>query len=454
MGAGMSAGLDDKVLALVREADAHIAAGRREEAEAALRAALELRPDDPRLLHNLGVLVAGRGDAGGAIALWDRALAAEPGYVSAQLNRANALRALGRDVDAIDGFRAVLALDPEHAEAHRALAFLWLARGDRDRAMDHFARTYDLRRGEDRTGIAARSLHTASRDKLMHDAALFRHLPPRARDGQRFELLARVYELVAAELPEDGAVELSADQLDRLGDGYNGPVHAIDAPETVGGAVNEALDGAAIEASYRANPPGVAWFDDLLTPKALALLRRYLLESTIWHDFTHIGGFVATYLEDGLACPLFLQIADEIRAALPGLLAARPLTQAWAFKGLRGTEPIDLHADDAAISLNFWVTPDAANRDPDRGGLVVYRATPPADWEMTDYDADKAGIRAFLAGHADSAVRIPYRQNRAVLFASRLFHGSDAPDFEAGYENHRINITMLFGAGADAAEGL
>jgi len=40
---------------------------------------------------------------------------------------------------------------------------------------------------------------------------------------------------------------------------------------------------------------------------------------------------------------------------------------------------------------------------------------------------------------------VPYRENRAVLFDSRLFHGTDAPEFAPGYENHRINITMLFG---------
>ena len=62
-----------------------------------------------------------------------------------------------------------------------------------------------------------------------------------------------------------------------------------------------------------------------------------------------------------------------------------------------------------------------------------------------DYNADKGRIRTFLEGHGDSAVTVPYGENRAVLFDSRLFHGSDAPNFATGYENHRVNITMLFG---------
>ena len=91
------------------------------------------------------------------------------------------------------------------------------------------------------------------------------------------------------------------------------------------------------------------------------------------------------------------------------------------------------------------MTPDQANRNPERGGLIVYRDIPPPDWPIVDYDEDRARIRSFLASRGDSALTIPYGENRAVLFDSRLFHGSDAPDFAPGYENHRINITMLLG---------
>lgn len=427
----------DRAVALHRDGDL---AG----AEAEYRAALAMVPEMPGLLHNLGALLAAQGQTGEALSLLDRLVALQPSYASAHFNRAGALRAAGRDAEAIAAYRTVVALEPDHIDAHRALGFLWLAAGKRGRALDHFARTYELRRGDDRTGTASLSLRTATREKLEHDAALFRHLPPRARDGRRFETMARAYESVARELG-DGFVELTDAQLEALGEGYNGPVRLAEAPELPGGAVNRDIDATGIVRDFRETTPGCAHVTGLLKPRALALLQRYLLESTIWHDFAHIPGFVASYLEDGLACPLVLQIADEFRAALPDLLGPHPLTQAWAFKGLRGTEPIDLHADDAAISLNFWVTPDSANRVPGRGGLVVYPDPPPADWNLVDYDADRARIRAFLAGHEDRKLTIPYGENCGVLFESRLFHGSDSPDFAEGYENRRINITMLFG---------
>jgi hypothetical protein len=203
------------------------------------------------------------------------------------------------------------------------------------------------------------------------------------------------------------------------------------------------MDGAALTIQFKEQ--GAIPVDDLLTPQALDSLWRFLLESTIWHEFSHIDGFVASYLEDGLACPLLLQIADELRHAFPDILGENPLSQAWAFKGLQAQAAVDVHADDAAVSVNFWVTPTEANLDPEHGGLVVCRASPPDDWEIKDYDEDQGRIVTFLEQRAADSLVVPYRQNRAVLFRSRLFHYSDRPKFASNYENHRINLTLLYG---------
>jgi len=433
---------------LVAEAIAHHKAGRLDQAETAYRDALGIVPGHPAITHNLGVVAAARGKHRAAINHFDAAIAAEPQYAAAHYNRAAALQALGQSGPAIQGFERVCAIEPGHYDAHRALGFLWLAEGDRGRALDHFARTYELRRGEDRTGIASRSLTEATRSKLVHDAEQFRFLSERRRDRQRFEALARNYEETAPGAPEE-AGPLADRQIDLLGEDYNTAINISDAPELAGLAVSERPDRDALMRQFKAQQAGAVWFDGLLTPPALLGLKRYLLESTIWHDFSHIGGFVASYLEDGLACPLLLQIADEIRSTFPELLEKHPLSQAWAFKGLEAKAAIDAHADDAAISINFWVTPDQANIDPGRGGLVVCRVPPPAEWEVRDYHADKETIATFLQRHANDSLIVPYRENRAVLFESRLFHLSDTPEFATGYENHRINLTLLFGRHAN-----
>jgi tetratricopeptide (TPR) repeat protein len=429
---------------IVAEAMAHHKAGHLVDAEAGFRKALQVSPRHALLTHNLAVVLAGQGKHREAISLLDETIAAEPQYASAHYNRAVALVALGRTKEAIQGFGRTCGIEPEHYAAHRAVAFLLLAQGDRGRALDHFARTYELRRGEDRTGMAARSLTHATRSKLLHDAEQFRYLAGRRRDRQRFEALARAYEEVAKDFPEE-VTELSDRQLDMLGDDYNTAINICTAPETAGNAVSMRSDGAALTRQFKEGGTGAVFFDDLLTPQALLQLRRYLLESTIWHDFSHIGGFVASYLEDGLACPLLLQIVDELRAAFPEVLGPHPLSQAWAFKGLKTSAAVDIHADDAAVSVNFWVTPTEANMNRAGGGLAICRVSPPPEWQMRNYDADKDRIAAFLEQHAGDTLIVPYRDNRAVLFESRLFHYSDAPDFRGGYENHRINLTLLFG---------
>lgn len=59
-----------------------MAQGRGSDAEADLRHALSLRPDDADAMHNLGVLLCGRGDFAGSATQFQRALAV-PGYANA-----------------------------------------------------------------------------------------------------------------------------------------------------------------------------------------------------------------------------------------------------------------------------------------------------------------------------------------------------------------------------------
>ena len=433
--------------ALVASAMSHFQAGRLAEAESDYRAALTLAPADPGATHNLGVAIAAQGRHRDAVACFDEALRADPGFVSAHYNRGVALMTLGETQEtikeAINAFGRAARLEPEHYQAHRALGFLWLSQGERGRALDHFARTYELRRGDDRTAIARKSLTTATRHKLEHDAEQFHYLSQQKRDRLRFELLARSYRAIADELT-DAVTTLSDAQIDALGEDYNTPIHLRAAPEIAGTPINARADLPVLAAQFA--ELGAIFVDDLLAPSALDSLRRYLLESSIWHDFSHIDGFVASYLEDGLASPLLLQIADDLRRAFPGILGPHPLCQAWAFKGLQAQSAVDVHADDAAVSVNFWVTPTEANLEPSRGGLVVCLTPPPGDWQIKDYDADQERIVTFLARNAGNRLAVPYRQNRAVIFRSRLFHYSDSPKFAAEYENRRINLTLLYGS--------
>src|SRR3954469_1260897 len=123
----------DKILA---EAVAHHTAGRLEEAEGGYLAALRISPAHMAVTHNLGVIAATRGDYLLAIERFNTVISTQPSYFAAHYNRAAALAALGRRSDAIWSFKRASAIEPDHYATHRALAFLWLAEGERERALD------------------------------------------------------------------------------------------------------------------------------------------------------------------------------------------------------------------------------------------------------------------------------------------------------------------------------
>ena len=154
-------------------------------------------------------------------------------------------------------------------------------------------------------------------------------------------------------------------------------------------------------------------------------------------------------MDDGFCCPLLLQIADELRQALPGIFARHTLRRLWAFKYDSRMSGIPIHADFAAVNVNFWVTPDEANLDKDSGGLIVWNKRMPPDWELWRYKDDIPAIREFLSNSRAKSLDVPYRQNRAVMFNSDLFHETGRLNFRDGYENRRINITMLFGTAGE-----
>ena len=97
------------------------------------------------------------------------------------------------------------------------------------------------------------------------------------------------------------------------------------------------------------------------------------------------------------------------------------------------------------VNVNFWITPDDSHRSEGQGGLVVYPWEPPQDWGATRYNQRTADVWSALEEQAVEPVVVPYRQNRAVIFNSKLFHHTDEFDFGPGYEDRRINVTMLFG---------
>eukprot|EP00936_MAST-01D_sp_MAST-1D-sp1_P002522 g2522.t1 len=247
------------------------------------------------------------------------------------------------------------------------------------------------------------------------------------------------------------------------------PAHAIS------NAINPNLDYADIERQYFEDAPGagleIVTVDDFLSPSALEHLFSFCLESTLYFDVK--PGYLGAYVNEGFSNGLLMQIFAELRQRLPRIMANHTLENMWAYKYDGDYGGIRIHADNAAVNFNLWLTPDEANLAPGGGGLHIYRVRAPgacsadgaeclgglmsrnanssgangtgfSDWNRWDRREDM--LRYVREHGGDQAkVVVPYRRNRVTIFNSDLLHETAPFHFKRGYKNRRINLTMLFG---------
>eukprot|EP00928_Gymnodinium_smaydae_P002114 TRINITY_DN10746_c0_g1_i2.p1 TRINITY_DN10746_c0_g1~~TRINITY_DN10746_c0_g1_i2.p1 ORF type:complete len:421 (-),score=113.38 TRINITY_DN10746_c0_g1_i2:263-1525(-) len=242
------------------------------------------------------------------------------------------------------------------------------------------------------------------RMKLRHDAEQLEYLISLGRLPERlYGQLARLYRNMISSLPRDlHGVDLQP--LNKLFDrGYNRALHVTRPDRLPGRALGAGMTGAGaqdFERRFRDSelPPetggcdaqnGVAYADNFLSEAALEALYQWCLESTMWYGLR--PGYLAAFLQEAFNSPLILQVVEELRSTFPGILGQHQLMNMWGFKyahnesdwPLNGTE---VHADIAAVNVNFWLAPDDANLDEDGGGLIVYTKHAPKEWGFADYN--------------------------------------------------------------------
>ena len=141
----------DPVQGLARLARLYQANGLLGEAIQSLDLLLGLDPDNPKWPHLLAFILAGYGELEVALPLWERTMELDPGYLPAQLRRAEAFIKLNRTEDAKDAFLVVLFKDPENAHALHGLARLAIANDDYETAHRYLARSMESTGG--RVGV-------------------------------------------------------------------------------------------------------------------------------------------------------------------------------------------------------------------------------------------------------------------------------------------------------------
>lgn len=383
--------------------------GRLAEAERLYREILRAYPDHAGITNNLGIALKDQGKLADAAATFQRVLALNAKDVQAQINLGNVLRLQGQLDDAATAYRRAIALQPAMPLAHANLGTVLCESGRTEESFAAFRRHAQLVYG---TGAnAAAAPEPVAPHKAQHDREQREYLRT-----------------------HDAAGTPSAGDVFRLEDGSR----------IAGPAVSPDASAGDITRQWETSRPQLVVIDNLLTDAALEKLRRFCWGSTIWRK-VYQNGYLGALPEHGFACPLLAQITEELRSAYPAILGEHPLLQLWGFKYDSRLNGISLHADFAAVNINFWITPDDANLDPDSGGLIVWDIAAPLDWGFAKYNDDVAAARDFLTRAGARPVKIPHRANRAVIFDSDLFHETDRIVFKEGYLNRRINITMLYG---------
>jgi len=314
----------------------------------------------------------------------------------------SAYAVLGDTKRAVASFEVALERDPAHADAHLRLGYLLSERGAIGEGFEHFMTRARI------VSAGPRDNSRAPLHKVRHD------------EEQRAYL---------------SSIGVPADESFHVGDGARiaGPV------------INPAHTEEAILAQWRQASPQCVILDDFLTPEALEKLRGYCLDSTVWHRI-YEAGYIGAIPADGFACPLLAQLAEEILARWPRIVGPHRFKYLGAFKYdselSRGT---NTHADLAAVNVNFYITPDEANLDPESGGLAVWNATIDTEPLMRQLNGSEQAMQAYISSRRAVVTKIPHRANRAVIFKSSLIHKTDDCTFTTGYANKRINVSLLFG---------
>jgi Tfp pilus assembly protein PilF len=447
---------------LVDLGNAYGGANRWHEAADVYRQAVARRPDLAATHFGLGNALGQMGQLDEAIGCFERAASIDPKLVAARANLGVALSMRKRTVEAVVVFRAALLLAPDNAALHANLANALREQGNLAEAAEDYRRALAL----DPDPALASQTHRNLTDVLielgrvdetfahyMRHAALEYGRPRRAAPGVGASPHKVAHDREQLQYMIEAGIAAASRLGERAGspDPFNGFFHIEGGARLPAAVVNPGNDTAAVEARWAESAPKIVVVDDLLSPDALSEVRRFCWGSTIWRG-VHANGYVGAFPEYGFATPLLAQIAGELRAKFPRIFGPHTLRHIWGFKYDSRLKGINIHADFAAVNVNFWITPDEANLDPASGGLVVWNVPAPLDWDFDKYNTDNHAIRDFLSRNKASSVRIPYRANRAVIFDSDLFHETDRIDFKEGYRNRRINVTLLYGL-RDNGEG-
>jgi hypothetical protein len=186
--------------------------------------------------------------------------------------------------------------------------------------------------------------------------------------------------------------------------------------------------------------------DNYLSDTYAARLREFVLFCNKKEDFYLDYAAINFYrdLPGRIWFPLLTEIVDQTKNRF-ALLRDLKFIRGWSFIYNNNSEGVNIHADDASINLNYWVTPnESLYLNEGCNGLDIWKIGPPKDWSYGSYNRSPDLCKKYLQEHGAKPTSIAYSFNRLVIFNSMFFHKTQPVKAKPGYENRRINYTFLY----------
>ena len=447
-----------------------------------MKKSIQIQPNFAHVHNNLGIVFKELGENQKAISCYQKAIHIQPNYAGAYLNLGNVVKELGEYQKAKSFYQKAIKINPKFSDANLNLGIIFEELGEFRKAINCYEKALKFKPDSINAQASISNIYITQLDnlkkaisasyktlkmqfktfkfinrrislyRLKHDVQQAKYLSSKnykingINEFQKIgeEILSRK-ENERDDSNSNEKILLNHDEINSLLPFYKAN-HIYQTSKIPKSCINPLKNWHDIEDEYFNSPERIIYIDNFLSDEAIKELREFCLVSKIW-NIEYQDKYLGATSDKGFVSSIHLQIAIELKQALPKLFGQHILGKFWAFKyDTTLGKGINVHADFAIHNLNFWITPDEYNNDKNSGGLKVYNAPAPEDWSFQQYNRITTDqIYKFLNDNNANCTNIPYKFNRAVLFNSAYFHETDKINFKEGYESRRINITYLFG---------
>jgi len=399
--------------------------------------ALNLKPEYAQALSNKGFVYAVKKQYDVALVFHEQAFELNPYLGSAIEGILECLIDLGLFSKAIEFGRINFNYAKDSEGASQLLAFIHLSEGNKEEAYQLLVKSFEMHQSSQ--AIAIKDDETLSMFKIKHEYEQLSHLKNKKILSKRGDDALTILD----DALKHPSTFLNSQKNYHLQKTLDACYYFPDLPfpsKALGTNDYQKIEDQFVDSKFK-----LVVIDNFLSEEALLNLRQFIQEASIWKT-SYANGYVGGFIGSGFCPRVMLSISEELKNMLPRVIGSNRLTQAWAFKYDQEMTGIHLHADFAKVNVNFWITPDEACLDKNTGGMVIYDAPVPSSWSFSDYNSNPQKLREYLDLHNSSSVKVPYKSNRCVLFDSAYIHNTDQLSFKDGYENRRVNCTLLYGS--------